>query len=123
MSMTGTPWEVEYTDEFAEWWITLTEKQQDAIAAAVEVLEERGPGLGRQLVDTIHGSRHANMKELRPPGGSIRIFFAFDPVSCAILLIGGDKTNHWKKFYDELIPLADRLYDEHLHTLEREGKR
>jgi len=122
MSAASTPWEVEYTDEFAGWWATLTEKQQDSIAAAVELLEERGPSLDRQLVDTIHGSRHANMKELRPPGGNIRIFFAFDPASCAILLIGGDKTNRWKKFYDAMIPLADKLYDEHLQTLEREGK-
>lgn len=123
MSTVDTPWEVEYTDEFAAWWVTLTEKQQDSIAAAVEVLEERGPSLGRQLVDTIQGSRHANRKELRPPGGHLRIFFALDPVSCAILLIGGDKTNQWKKFYDAMIPLADRRYDEHLQTLERERKR
>ncbi len=72
-------WEVEYTDEFGEWFSALDEHAQDAIIAAVEVLEEHGPGLGRPLVDSISGSRHPNMKELRPPVGNIRILFAFDP--------------------------------------------
>jgi hypothetical protein len=62
------------------------------------------------------------MKELRPLGGNLRVFFAFDPVSCAILLIGGDKTGKWIEFYETTIPRADDLYDEHLQTLRREGR-
>lgn len=115
-------WEVEFTDQFEDWWRTLTEKEQDAITAAVEVLEERGPGLARPSVDTIKGSRHANMKELRPRGGNIRILFAFDPRRSAILLIGGDKSHRWQEWYREVIPIADDLYDEHLATLQREGE-
>jgi hypothetical protein len=61
------------------------------------------------------------MKELRPIGGGIRILFAFDPRRMAILLIGGDKTGRWNQWYTEMIPIADRLYDEHLETLRKEG--
>ena len=114
-------WEVEYTDQFGDWFWELDEVAQDAVVAAVEIVEERGPGLGRPLVDTIKGSRHANMKELRPRGGNLRILFAFDPRRMAILLIGGDKTGRWETWYREFIPVADRLYDEHLETLQKEG--
>jgi hypothetical protein len=60
-------WEVEYTDQFGEWWDNLSEEEQDAVTAAMNVLERRGPALGRPLVDTIKQSRHKNMKELIPP--------------------------------------------------------
>ena len=72
-------------------------------------------------MDTIKGSRHANMKELRPPAGSVRILFAFDPRRAAILLLGGDKTNRWREWYREMIPIADILYDEYLDEIRREG--
>ena len=62
------------------------------------------------------------MKELRPPGTNIRVLFAFDPRRMAILLIGGDKTGRWREFYEEKIPEADRLYDEHLEGLREEGE-
>jgi len=73
-------------------------------------------------VDTINGSRHTNMKELRTQhrGRPYRTFFAFDPRRAAILLIGGDKTGD-KRFYDRLIPIADDLYDEYLEELKKEG--
>lgn len=88
---------------------------------AVGKLEEAGPALGRPLADTVGGSRHPNMKELRPPGTNLRILFAFDPRRTGILLIGGDKTDRWREFYEETIPEADRLYDEHLKELREEG--
>lgn len=113
-------WEVEYTDEFERWWEGLTVEQQLAICAAVEILEEDGPATGRPLVDTLTGSRYPNMKELRAPGGAIRILFAFDPRRVAILLIGGNKSGQWSKWYERAIPLADRLYDEHLEELREE---
>ncbi len=78
--------------------------------------------MGRPLVDNVHQSRHANMKELRPLGGDIRILFAFDPRRTAILLIGGDKTGKWNEWYAEIVPVADQLYDEHLAELVREEK-
>ena len=62
------------------------------------------------------------MKELRPLGSNIRVFFAFDPRRMAILLIGGDKTGRFKEFYHELLPVADALYDAHLEGLRREGE-
>jgi hypothetical protein len=113
-------WEVEYTDEFEVWWRTLSESDQELITIAVAVLEEKGPGLGRPWADTIEGSRHANMKELRPRGGHIRVLFAFDPVRVAILLLGGDKRDQWSAWYEQAIPEADRLYDEHLDELRDE---
>ncbi len=116
-------WDVEYTDEFDAWWATLTEDDEDAIAEAIKVLEERGPALGRPFVDTLKGSRHANMKELRPRRGNIRILFAFNPLRTVILLIGGDKTNRWTEWYAEMIPVADALYDDHLRELHDEGAR
>jgi hypothetical protein len=119
--MTTMGWEVEFTDQFGDWFAGLSEQEQDFVATAVVVLQDRGPGLGRPMVDTIKGSRHANMKELRPLGGNLRVLFAFDPRRMAILLIGGDKTNRWEAWYRETIPIADRLYDEHLETLKSEG--
>ena len=70
----------------------------------------------------LKGSKHSNMKELRTQhqGRPIRTLFAFDPRRCAILLIGGDKAGD-ERFYERMIPLADRLYDEHLDMLRKEG--
>jgi hypothetical protein len=100
----------------------LTVDEQGSIAIAVEALEERGPALGRPFVDTVKASRHANMKELRPHGETIRILFAFDPRRTAILLLGGDKRGRWKRWYEEMIPIADQLYEDHLAELRREGE-
>jgi hypothetical protein len=61
------------------------------------------------------------MKELRPPGGNLRILFAFDPRRMAILLLGGDKTNLWDAWYREYVPMADVLYADHLEELREEG--
>lgn len=108
-------WEVEYTDQFEHWWATLSETEQERIAAGVELLAEHGPNLGRPTVDTITASRHQNMKELR--AGTTRTLFAFDPTRTATLLLGGDKSGRWKQWYQEAIPIADDLYDEHLETL------
>jgi hypothetical protein len=115
-------WEVEYTDEFRSWWDLLTEGQQDAIRDGVQHLEAKGPTLGFPYSSGIAGSRHSRMRELRVQrrGHSLRVLYAFDPRRCAILLIGGDKTGD-DRFYERMIPLADRLYDQHLETLKREG--
>jgi len=114
-------WEIEFTHEFEDWWEGLAEGQQDLLDAAVEKLETHGPALGRPFVDTVKGSRHPHMKELRPVGSYIRVFFAFDPRRSAMLLIGGDKRGRWKEFYSEMIPVADALYDEHIEQLRKEG--
>ncbi len=93
MVHTGWVWEVEFTGEFEEWWASLSVEQQAALAAAVELLAERGPALGRPTVDRIHTSRRHNMKELRAAQeGALRVLFMFDPRRQAILLLGGDKS-------------------------------
>jgi hypothetical protein len=108
-------WEAERTAEFDEWWETLSAPEQRHVVASVEALEELGPTAGRPLVDSVHGSKHPNMKELRI-GKTIRVFFAFDPRRIAILLIGGDKAGVTKRFYKQMIRSADRIYQEHLNT-------
>ncbi len=115
-------WDVEFTDEFGQWWHELDEEEQESVAASVELLYVLGPNLPRPHADTVKGSKHPNMKELRTQhqGRPIRAFFAFDPRRCAILLIGGDKTGD-KRFYQRMIPVADRLYDKHLNELQDEG--
>jgi len=115
-------WDVEYTDEFGEWWELLTENQQDDIAASAEMLMENGPQLRFPHSSGIEGSKHSHMRELRiqSSGDPIRVFYAFDPRRMAILLIGGDKTGQ-DRFYQEYIPVADILYSHHLEALKEEG--
>jgi hypothetical protein len=112
-------WDVEVTDQFIEWWDSLPVEDQESIKDAVDLLEQRGPGLGRPLVDIVTASRHANMKELRT--GTTRTLFAFNRKRTAILLIGGDKRDRWQDFYTEMMPIADDLFDEHHKELETEG--
>lgn len=110
-------WEVELTDEFERWYRDLEQSTQDRIIAAVQVLRDQGPGLGRPLVDSVKGSAHP-MKELRV--GTIRILFAFDPRRIAVLLTGGDKQDRWQKWYRSAIPKAERLYERHLAEINKE---
>ncbi len=115
-------WEVEYTDEFGEWWERLTEQEQGDVAAYVGELERRGPMLPFPYSSGVKGSKHGEMRELRVQSGGrpIRIFYAFDPRRMAMLLIGGKKAGV-KRFYERFIPIADRLYDEHLAELREES--
>ena len=115
-------WEVEYTNEFGEWWGNLSEKQQDAVAASVALLSEYGPNLPFPYSSNIKTSQYGHMRELRVQRGGkpIRVFYAFDPRRTSILLIGGDKTGN-NRFYEEYVPVADALYDDHLKRLRREG--
>lgn len=115
-------WMVEFTDEFEQWWLSLGESEQEALAMSVRLLELAGPNLARPYADSVKNSRHANMKELRAQhrGKPLRTFFAFDPRRAAILLIGGDKTGD-SRFYERMIPIADQLYDEHLVQIRKEG--
>ena len=116
------PWQVEYTDQFREWWDTLSEEQQEDLAATVELLIERGPTLPYPYSSGIVTSRHSHMRELRTQSGGepLRTFYAFDPRRASILLIGGVKTGN-DRFYEEYVPIADGLYDDHLEELREEG--
>jgi hypothetical protein len=113
--ISSVTWQVEYTDEFGVWWDTLGEDERIRLTASVGLLERRGPNLPFPHSSGISGSRHGHMRELRVQVGGrpLRVFYAFDPRRVAILLIGGDKTGQ-DDFYTRMIPLADRLYDEHL---------
>ena len=115
-------WEVEYTDEFGKWWDTLTEGAQNSVSASVDLLAENGAMLSFPYSSGVSNSRHSHMRELRIQhrGKPIRFFYAFDSRRHVILLIGGDKTGN-DRFYDEYVPIADRLYDEYLEELKREG--
>ena len=117
-------WEVHYTDQFGQWWDSLSAEEQNSVAMVVDLLEERGPSLRRPYSDVIASSRHANMKELiiQHEGRPYRVLYAFDPRRCAILLIGGDKTGD-DRWYERFVPMADRLYDEHLAALQEEENR
>lgn len=90
------------------------------VIAALGLLAERGPQLGRPLVGTVVRSRHRNMKELRPGSSGrseLRIPFAFDPEWHAILIVAGDKAGNWSKWCKTNIPIADDLFDDHLRIL------
>lgn len=115
-------WDVEYTNEFDGWWCSISENEQDAVAATVRLLQERGPSLRFPHCSNVKGSRHRHMRELRVQSGGdpIRIFYAFDPRRFAILLIGGNKTGN-ERFYERYVPHADNLYDTYLDELRREG--
>ena len=91
---------------------------------AIDMLAETGPGLGRPLVDTLHGSSITNLKELRPRSGrdvAIRVLFVFDPWSQAVLLVAGNKAGDWSRWYQSAIPLAEVTYENWL-ALERKRR-
>jgi hypothetical protein len=118
-------WVVEIGDEFELEFDSLHEDVQTEILALSRLLQKFGPQLGRPRVDTLNGSRHANMKELRfsAVDGEWRVAFAFDTKRKAILLAGGDKSGQSeKRFYRELIRKADNRFDAHLIRLKRKGK-
>ena len=117
-------WNVEYTDEFGQWWDALTEAEQESVDVSVRLLEEMGPQLPFPHSSGVKASKHGQMRELRiqHAGRPYRILYAFDPRRAAILLIGGDKTGN-KRWYEVYVPLADRLYDEHLNELEQEARK
>lgn len=115
----GGMWSVEA--ELIESWVaSLDDSSRAQVFAAIEVLREHGPQLGRPLVDTVIASRHKNMKELRPGSAGrteLRVLFAFDPERRAIMLVAGDKAGNWTRWYKNNIPAADDLFDDHLRTL------
>ncbi|NVO13229.1 MAG: type II toxin-antitoxin system RelE/ParE family toxin [Rhodoplanes sp.] len=118
-------WTVVFDDAFDPEFQKLAEAVQDALLASAKLLAEYGPGLGRPHVDTLAGSVHANMKELRfdAAGGAWRIAFAFDPRRSAIILIAGDKAGvSSKRFYRSLIAKADKRYSAHIARLDKQKK-
>jgi hypothetical protein len=114
--------EIEFTDEFEGWWNSLAESEQTRVRASVELLRQYGVGLPFPHSSGVAGSRHSHMRELRTQheGNPLRILYAFNPLRNALLLLGGDKTGD-DRWYEVHVPIADRLYDEHLAELKKEG--
>ena len=115
-------WEIEFTDGFGAWWDALDEAEQNSVDRIVGALKERGTSLGFPHSSDVKGSRHGQMRELRIQhrGEPYRVLYAFDPRRAAILLLGGNKTGD-DRWYEVFVPLPDKLYDEHLITLRKEG--
>jgi len=115
-------WNVQFGDDFDVEFEALAEDVQDNLLAAAKAVQMAGPKAGRPHVDTLVGSKHANMKELRftAHGGREvwRAAFAFDPDRAAIVLVAGDKQGkNQKLFYKRLIKIADGRFDSHLRKL------
>lgn len=110
-------WSIGMCLEFMADFEQLAEAVQDEMLAQLHLLERLGPALGRPRVDTLNGSKHSNMKELRfsADGGVWRVAFAFDRARCALLLVAGDKAGiSERRFYRNLIERADERFDRHL---------
>ena len=119
-------WVVEFHPEFVPEFRELQEEVRLELLACARLLEQFGPQLGRPRADTLNGSRHANMKELRfyAADGAWRLAFAFDPRRHAVLLVGGDKSGvSEKKFYRQLMEKADSRFGDHLARLKRESSK
>ena len=118
-------WVVQFDADFEREFDELPKEVQDELTAQAMLLEQFGPTLGRPRVDTLKGSDHANMKELRfdADGGVWRVAFAFDPEREAILLVAGDKSGvSEQKFYKRLIDRADKRFSAHLAQFEKKKK-
>jgi hypothetical protein len=116
-------WAVEIGDAFEPEFNQLPDDVRTEILALSRPLQQFGPQMGRPRVDTLNGSRHANMKELRfsAADGEWRVAFAFDTKRKAILLVAGNKSGVGeRRFYQELIRIADDRFDAHLARLKEE---
>lgn len=118
-------WSIKLHDAFETEFLKLRREAQTELLARARLLAEYGPQLGRPQVDTLNGSKHANMKEMRfsADGGEWRVAFAFDPDRQAILLVAGDKSGvSQNRFYKRLVATADLRFSEHLQN-RKSGKK
>lgn len=117
-------WEILLLEPVNDWFLNLCKSDPlaaDKVEEALDELAERGPQLGRPLVDRLHSSKIHNLKELRPrvSGASeIRLLLVFDPSREAIILVAGDKAGQWNRWYAEAIPLAEERYAAYRRGLE-----
>ena len=121
MTASANSFEVEFTDEFEQWWNRLSDDARIEIAAVVDLLANEGPSLGFPRSSAVIGSKHGHMRELRIQfrGDPYRILYAFDPRRIAVLLFGGNKRGD-DDWYERVVPIADRIYDRLLIELENE---
>jgi hypothetical protein len=110
-------WTIKTTTDVRQWLRALRQSDPEtyrSVNVAIDILAQAGPGLGRPLVDTLQGSNIGNLKELRPRSGrdvAIRVLFAFDPWSQAILLVAGNKAGDWTRWYKAAIPAAEIAFE------------
>ena len=121
--MNGVAWDIEFVDEFGDWFDSLTPAEQESIDFGVGLLMERGPTLPFPYSSQVKGSKFGEMRELRVQhqGRPYRVLYAFDPRRVGILLLGGDKAGDGD-WYRRVVPIADRIFDAHLAVLRRETK-
>lgn len=114
-------WAIITTDRFDRWFTSLNDIDRASVLGALMVLREKGPGLPRPFADTLKGSRFHNMKELRiqSRGDPLRAFFAFDPNRTGIVLCAGNKAGNERRFYDEMLEVADREFAAWLNALSK----
>jgi hypothetical protein len=114
--------EVEGTEEFETWFLALTDKDAEAVARVVGLLEEKGVTLGFPYSSDIKGAH--TLRELRVQSGGhlLRVFYAFDRLRRAVLLLGGDKTGD-DRFYETLVRRAERMWADYLAGLEKEKQK
>jgi hypothetical protein len=106
-------WDVRLLAEVEDRILGLDDDTYDQVAAAIDVLADLGPALGRPLVDRIEASKVHNLKELRAGsrgGSEVRVLFLFDPGRRAVLLVAGDKSGDWRGWYRKNLPVAERRY-------------
>ena len=117
-------WSIETTDVFDEWFEALDDIDKENVLATLLLLQQKGPQLSRPYTDAVHGSKFSNMKELRTQskGNPIRSFYAFNPSRTGILLCAGEKTGKDKRFYEQMIPVADKEFEKHLLDLKNRGE-
>jgi hypothetical protein len=111
-------WDIEGHPEFEEWYSALTDEEAESVASVIDLLVDRGPQLGYPYSSNVISSRHGQMRELRiqHEGRPYRELYAFDSRRVGLLLLGGDKTGD-DRWYERMVPRADRLFDDHLRDL------
>jgi hypothetical protein len=113
--------EVEGTEEFEPWFLALADKEADAIARVVGLLEEKGVAVGFPYSSDIKASQVLRELRVQSGGHPLRVFYAFDPMRRAVLLLGGDKTGD-ERFYGKFVPRAEQTWAEYLNNLDQGEK-
>ena len=109
------------TNEFERWFTGLSAELKGKVLSAIDHIVETGPTLGRPHADVIHGSRVHKLKEARIDQGT-RVLFAFDSNRNPVMLLGGDKTGKWNRWYPSKVRLAERLYLDHERSIGKEAR-
>lgn len=123
--MLGMAWTIQFEEAFETEYAQMDTALQEALLSHLVLLENLGPQLGRPRADTLNGSQHPNMKELRfnHDGGVWRVAYAFDVERAGIVLVAGDKSGaNQKRFYKQLIAIADQRFTDHQDRLKQQGE-